>query len=53
LVVVEQVADQVAEHRVEPTAKARQIIQVVKAETQDHNLTQEQVAEVAGPQHCS
>jgi|TARA_R110000822_G_scaffold27336_10_gene81715 hypothetical protein len=53
LVVVEQVADLVEVHQVEPMVKERQIIQVVKAETQDHNLTQEQVAEVAGPQHCS
>ena len=50
---VAQVADLVVEPQVEPTAKARQISQVVKAVTQDHSHIQDQAAEQAEPRHCS
>ena len=42
-----------AEHRADPTAKVRQISQVVKAVTPDHNHIQDQVVEQAVPRHCS
>tara|TARA_B110000211_G_scaffold192245_1_gene219461 strand:+ start:155 stop:310 length:156 start_codon:yes stop_codon:yes gene_type:complete len=51
--VVEQAVGQVAEPQVAPTAKARQISQVVKAVTQDHDHIQEQAAEQAEPRHYS
>jgi len=44
---------QVAEPRAEPTAKERQISQVVKAVMPDHNHIQDQAVEQAVPQHCS
>tara|TARA_R110000782_G_scaffold90531_1_gene173622 strand:- start:245 stop:403 length:159 start_codon:yes stop_codon:yes gene_type:complete len=52
-VAVVQAEDQVVEHQAEPTAKARQISQVVKAVMQDHNRIQDLVAEQVEPQHCS
>ena len=50
---MEQVEDRVAEHRAEPTVKARQISQVAKAVMPDHNHIQDQVAEQAEPRHYS
>jgi hypothetical protein len=50
---VAQVADLVVEPQVEPTAKARQISQVVKAVTQDHSHIQVAEEEQVEPRHCS
>tara|TARA_B100000900_G_C20160578_1_gene545758 strand:+ start:98 stop:262 length:165 start_codon:yes stop_codon:yes gene_type:complete len=47
--VVEQVDHQVEVHQVVQTEKARQVIQVDEAVTQDHNHIQDQAAEVAEP----
>ena len=51
--VVEQEVGQVAEPQAEPTAKARQISQVVKAVTQDHSHIQVAEEEQVEPRHCS
>jgi hypothetical protein len=51
--VVAQEVGQVAEPQVAPTAKARQISQVVKAVTQDHSHIQVAEEEQVEPRHCS
>jgi hypothetical protein len=48
-VAVEQVVHQVEEHQVVRTEKARQVIQGVKAVTQDPTLTQDQAVEPVVP----
>jgi hypothetical protein len=48
--VAEQVADLVAEHQADQTEKVKQDFQVDEAVTQDHDHTQEQVAEQVEPQ---
>jgi hypothetical protein len=50
---VPQVVDLVAEPQVEPTVKARQISQVVKAVTLDHDHIQVAEEEQAEPRHYS